>query len=119
MADTLQILDRIEKVVPGGNSLARGVRVLVFQAGHKDFHELVAREDGIVLLPFVISGSPEATIYDYTTKQQTSITLTTRSQLLLPGRCAMRLGEGTIIVCVVLGLGKDKPKENKVNSDAK
>lgn len=114
LADTLQIPDVIEAVVPGGNSLSTGVRLLVFQAGWSSFYDLVDKDDCIVLIPVVISGSAAGTLYDYTSQRQMAITLETKSELLIAGRCAMWVGPQSKVVCVVLCIGKgNRGKDNK------
>jgi hypothetical protein len=69
--------------------LLKGVRLLAFQGGWSSFYELVDKDNYIILIPIVISGSAKGTLNDYTTRQKTTITLKTKSELLIARRCSM------------------------------
>jgi hypothetical protein len=116
-ADALQTPEIIEKIVPGGNSLSKGVRLLVFQAGWSSFYDLVDKDDCIVLIPVVISGSAKGYLYDYTTQQQKTITLETKSELLIAGRCAIWVGPQSKVVCVVMCIGRGNKAKDRKGTD--
>ncbi|KAM3066226.1 hypothetical protein ACMFMG_012130 [Clarireedia jacksonii] len=105
------IIDIIKAIVPRPKTkyyLHYGVRLLVFQSGWSNLVELVPKDDCIILIPVVIDGTAKVTISEPTTGQETTFMLEIKSQLVISGRCSIRIQPGSKVVCVVLCIGKDK-----------
>lgn len=106
-----QILDVVKEIVqlPGKKYyLSRAVRLLVFQSGWSQLNTLVAKDDCVILIPDVISGSGVATIHDPTTQRQTTFEFKKGFEFIITGRCAIWLEQQSKVVCVVLCIGKEK-----------
>jgi len=109
---------RTTTMIPNAKFLSKGVRLLVFQGDWSKLYDLVEKDDWIVLIPVVISGSAEATLYDYTTERNTMVVLEPKTEVIIAGRCSMWLAPQSKVVCVVLCLGTgNKGTSNKGTSN--
>jgi hypothetical protein len=66
----------------------------------------VGEGDCLVLIPVAILGSVKGTLEEQTTRRQTTVTFDVKSVLFISGRCAIQ--PESMVVCVVLSIGKDK-----------
>jgi hypothetical protein len=66
----------------------------------------VGEGDCLVLIPVAILGSVKGTLEEQTTRRQTTVTFDVKSVLFISGRCAIK--PESMVVCVVLSIGKDK-----------
>jgi len=68
----------------------------------------VGEGDCLILIPVAILGSDEGSIEEQTTRQQKTVTFDVKSNLFISGRCAIYVQPESMVVCVVLSIGKDK-----------
>jgi len=91
--------------------LSYGVRLLAFQDGSSNLEELVVdKDDCIILIPIVIIGPATGTLMegDGATARQTTFTCEVGLELVISGRCSIKMEPKSKAVCVVLTMGKDK-----------
>jgi hypothetical protein len=88
--------------------LSRAVPLLVFQSGRSTFEKFVAKDDCIVLIPAVTTGSVEATVHDPETEEETTFIFRTNVEYIMTGRCSICLPARSKVVCIVLGIKKEK-----------
>jgi len=87
------------------------VRLLVFQSGRSNLMDLLGKDgedDCIVLLPVIITGPAEATVNEPATSRQTTFMFEVGSELIIAGRCSIRVEPQSKVVCVALCIGRDK-----------
>jgi len=80
----------------------------VYQSGWSGFDKFVGKDDCVVLIPAATSGSVEATVHDPVTKQETKFTFETNVEYIITGRCKIWIPEGCKVVCVLLGVKREK-----------
>jgi hypothetical protein len=68
----------------------------------------VGEGDCLILIPVAILGSAKGTLEEQTTRRQTTVTFDVTLELFISGRCAINVQPESMVVCVVLSIGKDK-----------
>jgi hypothetical protein len=79
----------------------------VLGEGWSDFDKEVGKDDCIVLIPVIISGSPVATISDPNDQRQATFRFRKDFEIMIAGRCSIRIAEQTKLLCVMLCIGKE------------
>jgi hypothetical protein len=100
------ILPRLEKYY-----LSFVVRLLVFQSGWSNLGELVGKDACIILIPAIVVGSDAAVLEEQGTGRRTTFSFQADSELVISGRCSIKMQPANKVVCVVLSIGKDKGKD--------
>jgi hypothetical protein len=80
----------------------------VFHSDWSTLESLVGEGDCLILIPVAIIGSAEGKLEEQTTRRQTTVTFDVKSELFISGRCAIHVQPKSMVVCVVLSIGKDK-----------
>ena len=62
----------------------------------------------IILIPVAVTGTGEAAVDDPKTKGTKAIQLPTDKEVLVNGRCKIRLAKGDPMACAALCIGRDK-----------
>jgi hypothetical protein len=68
----------------------------------------VGEGDCLILIPVAILGSAEGRLEEQTRRRQTTVTFDVKSKLFISGRCVIYVQPESMVVCVVLSIGKDK-----------
>lgn len=111
LGDAMQFANIIKEIVPRPEKkyyLSTIIRLLVFQSGLSDLEELVDKDDCIILIPVIVTGSANGSLEERATGQRIPFTFETESELVISGRCSIHLPPQSKAVCVVLSIGRDK-----------
>jgi hypothetical protein len=107
----MQITNIIIAIVPRPKTqyyLSRIVRLLVFQSGWSNLEELVDKDDCLIFIPVVVTGSAVGSLEERATRRGTTFIFEIESELVISGGCSIYLQPDTKAVCVVLSIGRDK-----------
>lgn len=80
----------------------------MFHSSWLTLGSLVGEGDCLILISVAILGSVEGILKDHKTRQQTTVVFDVKSELFISGRCIIYIQRKSMVVYVVLSIGKDK-----------